>query len=74
MVDRVNQRVEFVISVCMTDDRDRQNALSLNLLTHLSKIAPDFGVALNDGEAWAVITPEMSGRVRAKTTVEWTDE
>lgn len=56
------QRVEFTISLLMDADPHTQNALSLNLLTHLMGVAQNFGVDLSGGEAWAVVTPRPRGR------------
>jgi hypothetical protein len=52
-----NQRVDIQLSVVMTEDVDEQNALALNLLSHMARVASRFGVDLTAGAASAYIIP-----------------
>jgi hypothetical protein len=69
----MTERVEVTISMVMTEDRDQQNALALNMLTHMAEVADRFGVVLGGGETWArvdTVTAPPGGEITVTLQTE----
>jgi hypothetical protein len=63
----MSERVEITVSLTMSDDRDRQNALALHLLTSMNP--------LFDPEGWYGIEPgSVSAFIANPTTEDRSDQ